>query len=168
LVREARIGTYLGSKGQPSGCFRKAVRLRPFINRFLAGKEQAVFEPFLLVFGALFFVTDPSSTTLLSPNAFLSHKSFIIFLAAFVDPICFPLRNRHCQTKTPTGASTPTLNPNSHPNLHPDPVLVGACWWLGWWVRTLNPNPTLTLVLHFNVDSSGDFCCQVVSFLSFL
>ncbi len=48
MVRKARIGTYLWSKGQPSGSFRKAVRSSPATTKL-------IFLPLFLSVGSFFF-----------------------------------------------------------------------------------------------------------------
>ncbi len=121
----------------------------PFSSPFLLGQSSVSSLSRCRL--ELCFLRQVALYPLFSPYHYLFVHSFsFVFEAVSRGRNCFWAKNSPCQSKTPKGALSP-------PNIPP------LCIHAFKYTQT----PTLILVLHFNVDASGDYVCQVVSFLSF-
>ena len=93
------------------------------------GSERAVFEPFLLLFGPLFFVTGPSTCPFPSPNACLSLTSCFFFYSRVFWTQLFFTQKQSKTDKDPKRYPTPSVNPYTHSHLHHDPNYSLSRYW---------------------------------------
>jgi hypothetical protein len=132
--------------------FLPCVHTNPFLSPLLFSSKSTVLCLIRCRF-ALCFVRQVHPHPLYPPTLlFYINFRFVFWAEVSRGPTCFGLKNRPCQKKTPKVPLPPP----------PPPPLTQAFTQ----TQTLNPMLMPTLVLHCNVDASGEYFCQVVSFLS--